>query len=172
MSAFPRIWGAIRSKTEVSDGEFSLRRSSISHTIAGTDGAISTNDGQSSATKPGQSSGACRPDKRGATNFSEGHSKAVVQEMNMKRTILAGAIATSLVLVGCTTRDQDTVAGGLVGGGLAAVSAAALGASAGWIVAAGAAGATVGALYARNRRTNECAYSNGDGTYTIRSCPT
>jgi len=91
--------------------------------------------------------------------------------MKMKRTILAGAIAASLVLVGCTTRDQDTVAGGLVGGGLAAVSAAALGASAGWIVAAGAAGATVGALYARNRRTNECAYSNGDGTYTIRSCP-
>ena len=73
----------------------------------------------------------------------------------MKKVILAGTIAASLLMTGCTTRDQDTVAGAVVGGGLAAVSAAALGASAGWVVAAGAAGATVGALYARNRRTNE-----------------
>ena len=89
----------------------------------------------------------------------------------MKKTVLAAALAASMSLVGCTTRDQDTVAGALVGGGLAAVTAGALGASAGWVVAAGAAGATVGALYARNRRTNDCAYSNGDGIYTIRSCP-
>jgi hypothetical protein len=96
---------------------------------------------------------------------------AVKQEKSMKKVILAGTIAASLVMVGCTTRDQDTVAGALVGGGLAAVTAGALGASAGWVIAAGAAGATVGALYARNRRTNECAYSNGDGTYRIRPCP-
>ncbi len=89
----------------------------------------------------------------------------------MKRALLSGAIAASLLMAGCTTRDQDTVAGAIVGGGLAAVGAAALGASSGWVVVAGAAGATVGALYARNRRTNECAYSNGDGTYRIRSCP-
>jgi len=88
----------------------------------------------------------------------------------MKKTILAAAIAASMSLAGCTTRDQDTVAGAVVGGGLAAVTAAAIGANAGWIVVAGAAGATVGALYARNRTTNQCAYSNGDGTYTIRSC--
>ncbi len=89
----------------------------------------------------------------------------------MKSVVLAGTLAVSMVLVGCTTREQDTVAGAVVGGGLAAVGAAALGASSGWIVAAGAAGATVGALYARNRSTNECAYSNGDGTYRIRRCP-
>lgn len=89
----------------------------------------------------------------------------------MKKTVLAAALAASMTMVGCTTRDQDTVAGALVGGGLAAVTAAALGANAGWVVVAGAAGATVGALYARNRRTNECAYSNGDGTYRIRPCP-
>ena len=88
----------------------------------------------------------------------------------MKKTILAATIAASMSLAGCTTRDQDTVAGAVVGGGLAAVTAAAIGANAGWIVVAGAAGATVGALYARNRTTNQCAYSNGDGTYTIRSC--
>jgi hypothetical protein len=89
----------------------------------------------------------------------------------VKKTFLATTIVATLALAGCNTRDQDTVAGAVVGGGLGAVTAGVLGASSGWVVAAGAAGAAVGALYARNRSTNKCAYSNGDGTYTIRTCP-
>ncbi len=89
----------------------------------------------------------------------------------MKNVVLAAAVATSLVMSGCQTREEATLAGGLVGGSIGAVTAAALGASSGWIVASSIAAGTVGALYARNRHTNECAYSNGDGTYTIRRCP-
>ena len=88
----------------------------------------------------------------------------------MKSIILAAAIATLLVISGCQTRDEATLAGGVVGGALGAVTAAALGASAGWVVASSIAAGTVGALYARNRHTNQCAYSNGDGTYKIREC--
>lgn len=83
--------------------------------------------------------------------------------------LMAGALA----LAGCqsmTRVDQNTLAGGIVGGGLAAVSAAALGASAGWVIAAGAAGAAAGAIYARNASTNQCAISNGNGTYRIVNC--
>ena len=88
----------------------------------------------------------------------------------MRNVVLAAAIATSLVVSGCQTREEATLAGGLVGGSFGAVTAAALGASAGWIVASSVAAGTIGALYARNRHTNQCAYSNGDGTYTIRQC--
>ena len=83
--------------------------------------------------------------------------------------VLAGALA----LAGCQSvsqTDQNTIVGGLVGGGLAAVTAAALGASAGWTVVAGAAGATAGALYARNASRGQCAISNGNGTYRIVRC--
>lgn len=83
--------------------------------------------------------------------------------------VLAGAMAVA----GCqsmTRTDQNTLAGGVVGGGLAALTAAAFGASAGWIVVAGAAGAAAGAIYARNATTNECAISNGNGTYRIVRC--
>ena len=89
----------------------------------------------------------------------------------MRNVILAAAMAASLILSGCQTTEQATVAGGAIGGTLGAVTAAALGANPGWIVASSVAAGTVGALYARNRATNECAYSNGDGTYTVRRCP-
>ena len=60
-------------------------------------------------------------------------------------------------------RKEATLAGGLVGGSLGAVTTAELGASAGWVVAGSIAAGPVGALIARNRHTNQCAYSNGDG---------
>lgn len=83
--------------------------------------------------------------------------------------VLAGAMAVA----GCqsmTRTDQNTLAGGVVGGGLAALTAAAFGVSAGWIVVAGAAGAAAGAIYARNATTSECAVSNGNGTYRVVRC--
>ena len=82
-------------------------------------------------------------------------------------------MAGALAIAGCQSMsrvDQNTLAGGVVGGALGAVTAAALGASAGWVVVAGAAGATAGALFARNATTGECAISNGDGTYRIVRC--
>lgn len=91
-----------------------------------------------------------------------------------KKMIIASAVlAGTLAMTGCQSMsrvDQNTLAGGVIGGGLAAVTAAALGASAGWVVVAGAAGATAGALFARNATTNECAIANGDGTYRIVRC--
>ena len=83
--------------------------------------------------------------------------------------VLASALATA----GCQSMsrvDQNTLAGGIVGGGLGALTAAAFGASAGWVIVAGAAGATAGAIYARHATRNECAVSNGNGTYRIVRC--
>ena len=88
----------------------------------------------------------------------------------MKKTILSLALIALLAVTGCTTSDRNTAIATVGGGALGAVTAAALGANAGWIAVAGVAGATAGALYAKNQRTGECAYSNGDGTYSVRSC--
>ena len=98
----------------------------------------------------------------------------IVKRSKRPSTLAVSAVLFgALAVAGCQSvsqRDQNTVVGGLVGGGLAAVTAAALGASAGWTIVAGAAGATAGALYARNATRGECAISNGDGTYRIVSC--
>ncbi len=83
--------------------------------------------------------------------------------------VLAGALA----MAGCQSMsraDQNTLAGGIIGGGVGVVTAAALGASAGWVVVAGAAGAAAGAIIGRNATTSQCAIANGDGTYTIVNC--
>ena len=96
-----------------------------------------------------------------------------LRAVRSKPVIAVVMLAGTLALAGCqsTSRiDQATFLGGAVGGGLGAVTAAALGASAGWVVVAGAAGATAGALFARNAATNQCAISNGDNTYRIVNC--
>ncbi|MFN3227684.1 MAG: bacteriocin [Hyphomicrobiales bacterium] len=90
-----------------------------------------------------------------------------------KRIIASIVLAGALAMTGCQSMsrvEQNTLAGGVIGGGLGALTAAAFGASAGWVVVAGAAGAAAGAIYARNTTTNECAVSNGDGTYRIVRC--
>jgi osmotically inducible lipoprotein OsmB len=82
------------------------------------------------------------------------------------------ALSGALFTAGCqgTRLEQNTLAGGVIGGGLGALTAAAFGASAGWVIVAGAAGATAGAIYARHATRNECAVSNGNGTYRIVRC--
>jgi hypothetical protein len=90
-----------------------------------------------------------------------------------KQIIASIVLAGALAMTGCqsmTRVEQNTLAGGVIGGGLGALTAAAFGASAGWVVVTGAAGAAAGAIYARNATTNECAVSNGDGTYRIVRC--
>ncbi|MEM1287670.1 MAG: glucose-6-phosphate isomerase [Pseudomonadota bacterium] len=100
-------------------------------------------------------------------------SNAVARTRRPSKLALSAVLLGTIALAGCQSvsqRDQNTIVGGLVGGGLGAVTAAALGASAGWVVVAGAAGATAGALFARNATRGECAISNGDGTYRIVRC--
>lgn len=90
-----------------------------------------------------------------------------------KKIVASIVLAGALAMAGCQSMsrvDQNTLAGGVVGGGLGALTAAAFGASAGWVVVAGAAGATAGAIYARHATRDECAVSNGDGTYRIVAC--
>ena len=89
----------------------------------------------------------------------------------LKKTALSAVLVGPLALAGCTAAEQNTAIATAGGGALGAVTASALGANTGWTVAAGVAGATAGALYARNQQTGNCAYSNGDGTYTVRPCP-
>lgn len=82
------------------------------------------------------------------------------------------ALIASLGLAGCgdpNTRDQ--VGAGVAGGAIAAIAATALGANDAWTVAAAGAGATAGALYARNQQSNQCAYHTGDGqTVRVGAC--
>ena len=90
-----------------------------------------------------------------------------------KKIIASVVLAGALAMAGCQSMsrvDQNTLAGGVVGGGLGALTAAAFGASAGWVIVAGAAGATAGAIYARHATRDECAVSNGDGTDRIVRC--
>ncbi|MEM1365830.1 MAG: glucose-6-phosphate isomerase [Pseudomonadota bacterium] len=89
----------------------------------------------------------------------------------IKKTALSVALIGPLALAGCTAAEQNTAIATAGGGALGAVTAAALGANAGWIAVAGVAGATAGALYARNSQTGQCAYARGDGTYIVRACP-
>lgn len=88
----------------------------------------------------------------------------------MKRNLILASI-TSLTLAGCLdTSDNREVTGAALGAGAGLVGAALFDANAGWTVFSALAGAAAGTLIARNTLTNECAYSNGDGTYRTASC--
>lgn len=91
----------------------------------------------------------------------------------MKTQLIAVAAAGALTLSACTNISPQAEAAGttVAAGALAALSADALGASAGWTAVAGIAGATAGALYAQNRQTNQCAYYTGNGDEVVlRPC--
>ena len=88
----------------------------------------------------------------------------------MTRNLLIGGIA-ALFLAGCIDmRDNRELSGAAIGAGAGLIGAAAFDASTGWIVASTLAGAAAGTLIARNTRTDQCAYSNGDGTYRTVPC--
>ena len=89
----------------------------------------------------------------------------------MKISIKVLGLVAAMGLAGCMTVEQEReMTGALVGGGLGLISAKALGADNNWVVVSTLAGAAAGTLIARNTRTNECAYSNGDGTYRTEPC--
>ncbi|SEM37167.1 hypothetical protein SAMN04488077_104114 [Roseovarius tolerans] len=90
----------------------------------------------------------------------------------MKRGLILASI-TSLTLAGCIdTTDNREMTGAALGAGAGAglLGAAAFDANAGWTVLSTLAGAAAGTLIARNTRTDQCAYSNGDGTYRTVPC--
>ena len=88
----------------------------------------------------------------------------------MTRNMIIGALA-GLTLAGCIdTTDNREMTGAAIGAGAGLIGALAFDANAGWTVLSTLAGAAAGTLIARNTRTNECAYSNGDGTYRTEPC--
>jgi len=91
----------------------------------------------------------------------------------MKRQITALIAAAALTVAACddmTIQERDQVAAGIMGAGIGAVGAKILDADDGWVWAAAAAGAATGVLLARNKRTDECAYSDGRGGYYTAPC--
>lgn len=91
----------------------------------------------------------------------------------MTKRVTAAIAISALVLAGCDSLSDDQsqdIGAGLFGAGAAAIVATALDANAGWTIVAAAAGAAAGVLIARNSRTNECAYADGQGGYTTRAC--
>lgn len=88
---------------------------------------------------------------------------------NLTSTLICAAI---LALSACEnmTTDQQMVVGGLTGATLGVITADALNADRNWVLIAGLAGAALGTIVARNNATNQCAVSNGDGTYRLVRC--
>jgi F0F1-type ATP synthase assembly protein I len=89
----------------------------------------------------------------------------------MNISLKALGILALVGLPGCMTVEQEReITGAIVGGGLGLVSSKVLGADNDWVVVSTLAGAAAGALVARNRANNTCAYANGDGTYYRAPC--
>jgi len=90
----------------------------------------------------------------------------------MFRKTVSLAFASALALSACQmTRNEQVVVGGLVGAGAGLITAKALNANDNWTIIAVLSGAAAGTLVARNNVDNQCAYSNGDGTYRTGPCP-
>lgn len=88
----------------------------------------------------------------------------------MTRNLILASL-TGLSLAGCIdTRDNRELTGAALGAGAGLIGAAVFDANAGWTVISTLAGAAAGTLIARNTRTNQCAYSNGDGSYRTVPC--
>ena len=89
----------------------------------------------------------------------------------MTKFFATGLLVSVLAISGCElTQTERQVVGGLAGAGVGLVAADFLRADRNWTILTVLAGATAGALVARNRQTNECAYAVGDGTYRVRPC--
>ena len=92
----------------------------------------------------------------------------------MKKTIMTLACVAALALPAWNrplTDQEKTIVGGVAGIGAGLITANAIGANKNWTVLTTLAGAAAGIMVARNQYTNQCAYSNGDGTYRTRPCP-
>ena len=85
--------------------------------------------------------------------------------MNITKTIAALALVGAFA-AGCTTTEQTTTAGALIGGGAVAIAGGNAGQIAAGAVVGGAAGYVVGRLSDGN-----CRYRRPDGSTYIAKCP-
>lgn len=88
----------------------------------------------------------------------------------MKKLLMATGLIATLAASACTPEGEAALsaAGGAAAGLLLA---SAFDANPEWTIAAGLAGAAGGAAIYQNSRTGQCAYPNGDGTYSVAACP-
>lgn len=92
----------------------------------------------------------------------------------MSKTLLPLLLGTTLVVSACTNlTGQDRANIGLLGGAAGGfLLAEAFDANEEWTILSTVAGAAAGTVVARSTtNSNNCAYSNGDGTYTVAPCP-
>lgn len=92
----------------------------------------------------------------------------------MKTRLIALTAAAAMALSACmqmTPQEQNQLGGTLAGAAVGVITAKALGANTNWTILTALAGAAVGQMVARNASTNQCAWSNGDGTYRTGPCP-
>ncbi len=89
----------------------------------------------------------------------------------MRQSLIILACTAGLTLAGCMdARDERILTGAVIGAGAGFITAKVFDADSDWVVLTALTGAAIGALVARNTRTNECAYNNGDGRYRVRRC--
>lgn len=90
----------------------------------------------------------------------------------MKKAVAPVLLIAALATAACQPLSpQDRSNLGLLGGaGAGLLLADAFNANPQWTILATVAGAAVGTQVARNTQTGQCAYSNGNGTYTVRPC--
>ena len=88
----------------------------------------------------------------------------------MRKALMAAGLASIAALSACTPEGEAALSA--AGGGAAGLLlASAFDANPEWTIAAGLAGAAGGAALYQNSRTGQCAYPNGDGTYSVAPCP-
>ena len=92
----------------------------------------------------------------------------------MFRTKMIAMAATgALFVAGCEnlTADQAAIVGSAGGAAAGLIAADVLNADDDWTLIAALGGAAAGTVVAQNQRSQQCAYSNGDGTYRVAPCP-
>ena len=90
----------------------------------------------------------------------------------MKKTIMAVGLISVTALAGCQLTPQQQQVAATVGGlGAGLLVAGAFDANTELTILAAAAGAAAGTLLYQDSQSGNCAYSNGDGTYSVAPCP-
>lgn len=90
----------------------------------------------------------------------------------MKKFVAPMLLVAATAISACQPLSpQDRSNLGLVGGaGAGLLLASAFNANPQWTILSTVAGAAIGTQVARNTQTGQCAYSNGDGTYSVAPC--
>ncbi len=90
--------------------------------------------------------------------------------MGIRAMVVAAGLAVGLAACAPTRGDEDLLLGMAAGAALGAITAEVLLNDDDWVLVGALGGAAAGALVARNRERERCAYSRGDGTYYVARC--